>query len=83
MAKKVTIYTSNDCAYCGMVKQYLQMKGHHFDEVNIEDDPSRQQEMIQMTGQARVPVTVITNDDGTQDVTIGYNVSRLASALTA
>lgn len=66
-----------------MVKQYLQLKGHNFDEVNIEDEPSRQQEMMQMTGQARVPVTVVTNDDGTQDVTIGYNVARLASALTS
>ncbi len=81
MSKRVTVYTSNTCAYCPMVKQYLYMKGHNFEEVNIEDDPGAQQEMIQMTGQARVPVVVVTDDDGSQDVTVGYNVGRLASSL--
>lgn len=81
MSKRVTIYTSNNCAYCGMVKQYLSLKGHTYDEVNIEEQPGRQQEMIAMTGQARVPVTVITKEDGSQDVTVGYNVGRLASVL--
>jgi len=81
MVKEVTIYTSNNCAYCGMVKQYLGLKGQKYQEINIEDQPERQEEMISMTGQSRVPVTVITKQDGTQDVTIGYNVSHLASAL--
>ena len=81
MVKDITIYTSNSCAYCGMVKQYLSLKGQNYSEVNIEDDPMRQKEMISMTGQNRVPVTVVTKTDGTQDVNIGYNGGKLASAL--
>ena len=81
MVKNITIYTSNNCAYCGMVKQYLQIKGQNYDEINIEEQPDRQPEMIDMTGQSRVPVTVVTRVDGSRDVTVGYNVSKLASAI--
>lgn len=81
MAKNITVYTSNSCAYCGMVKQYLKMKGADYSEVNIEEQPDRQAEMINMSGQARVPVTVVTKDDGSQDITVGYNLSKLSSAL--
>jgi len=81
MVKDITIYTSNNCAYCGMVKQYLGIKGRSFSEINIEEQPEKQEEMISMTGQNRVPVTVVTMQDGSQDVTVGYNVSKLASAL--
>lgn len=81
MVKDITVYTSNSCAYCGMVKQYLKLKGRDYQEVNIEDQPMRQSEMISMTGQTRVPVTVVTKTDGSRDVTIGYNISKLASAI--
>lgn len=79
--KKITIYTSNNCAYCGMVKQYLQMKGADYSEVNIEDNPDRRQEVIEMSGASTVPVTVVTSQDGRKDVTIGYNLGKLSSAL--
>ena len=81
MPKNITIYTSNNCASCGMVKQYLAMKGTTYDEINIETQPEKQQEMIALTGQMRVPVVVVTKDDGTQDVSIGYNLGKLSAAL--
>jgi glutaredoxin len=82
MSNKITIYTSNTCAYCGMVKQYLKMKGKNYSEINIEDDPARRQEMSEITGgQMNVPVTVVTKDDGSQNVTIGYNLGKLSSAI--
>jgi glutaredoxin 3 len=83
MVKNVTIFTSNQCAYCGMVKQYMDLKGQSYNEVNIEEQPDRQNEMISMTGQNRVPVTVITKIDGSQVVSVGYNITKLASALNA
>ena len=82
MAQNITIYTSNTCASCGMVKQYLGIKGASYDEVNIEEQPDRQAEMINMSGQSRVPVIVVTKDDGSQDITIGYNLGKLASAIS-
>ena len=82
MTKNITIYTSDTCGQCHMVKKYLGMKGHNFDEVNIDQQPEKRQEMFNMTGQARVPVTIVTKTDGSQDVTIGYNLTKLSSAIS-
>ncbi|MDX1766369.1 MAG: glutaredoxin family protein [Candidatus Saccharimonadales bacterium] len=81
MPKNITIYTTNNCAYCGMVKKFLSMKGQSYDEVNIEQNPERQKEALEVSGALTVPVTVITKQDGTQDVTVGFNAGRLASAI--
>lgn len=81
MPKDITVYTSNNCAYCGMVKQYLQLKGANYSEINIEEQPEHQEKMMSISGQSRVPVTVVTKADGTQDVSVGYNLAKLSSAL--
>jgi glutaredoxin len=81
MAGEIVIYTTNDCAYCGMVKRYLKMKGRKYVEINIQENPVKQKEMIEISGQMRVPVTVVTRKDGSQDIAIGYNITKLAEAL--
>lgn len=81
MTKKITIYTTNNCAYCVMVKKYLTMKGMTYEEINVEQHPERRQEAITLSGAMTVPVTVVTKVDDTQQVTVGYNPSSLASAL--
>ena len=82
MAKKVIIYTSNTCGQCKMVKKILAMKGHSYDEVNIDESPNRHQEILQLSGQQRVPVTVVQDDvTGSQSVITGYNPSQLMPAL--
>ena len=82
MAKKVTIYTSNTCGQRKMVKKILVMKGHSYDEVNIDETPDRHQEILQLSGQQRVPVTLIQDDTtGAQSVITGYNPGQLMPAL--
>lgn len=82
MAKKVIVYTSNTCGQCKMVKKILTMKGHAYDEVNIDVMPSRHQEILELTGQQRVPVTVVQDDTtGAQSVITGYNPGQLMPAL--
>lgn len=81
MAKNITIYTTNTCAYCVMVKKWLSAKGHSFDEVNIDTEPHRQAEALAVSGALTVPVTVVTKEDDSQEVVIGFNLSRLAPAL--
>lgn len=82
MVKNITIYTTNTCAYCPMVKKWLNMKGHSYDEVNVEAHPERQNEAYQLSGQLAVPVTVITKTDDTQEVVVGYNIAQLAPAVS-
>ena len=82
MAKKVIIYTSNTCAQCKMVKKILAMKGHQYDEVNIDESPDRHAELMQLSGQRLVPVTVVQDDTtGAQSIITGYNPSQLMPAL--
>ncbi len=81
MAKDITIYTTNTCAYCVMVKRYLNAKGHTYNEVNIDQEPDRQQEALAVSGALTVPVTVVTREDDSREVVVGYNLSKLAPAL--
>ena len=64
-----------------MVKKYLSNKGLSYDEVNLEDHPDRQAEALQMSGALTVPITIVTKQDNSQEVVVGYNLSRLAPAV--
>jgi glutaredoxin 3 len=81
MPKNVTIYTTNTCAYCVMVKKWLNAKGHAYEEVNLDTNPERQAEAMQLSGAMTVPVTVVTKQDDSQEVVVGFNLSRLAPAV--
>lgn len=81
MAKDITIYTTNTCAYCVMVKRWLQSKGMQYNEVNLDENPDRQQEALELSGALTVPVTVVTKQDDSKQVVIGYNLQQLAPAI--
>ncbi len=81
MAKDITIFTTNTCSYCGMVKRFLDMKGMKYDVVNLDENPERQAEVMRISGALTVPITVVTKQDDTQEVVVGYNLSRLAPAI--
>jgi hypothetical protein len=82
MVKNITIFTTNTCAYCVMVKKYLSNKGVGYDEVNLDQNPERQAEAQRLSGALTVPVTVVTHQDDTQDVIVGFNLGRLAPAVS-
>jgi glutaredoxin 3 len=81
MAKNITIFTTNTCSYCVMVKRFLDMKGKTYDVVNLDDNPERQAEAQAISGALTVPITVVTKQDDSQEVIVGYNLSKLAPAI--
>ncbi|HEV2403144.1 MAG TPA: glutaredoxin family protein [Candidatus Saccharimonadales bacterium] len=81
MVKNVTVFTTNTCAYCGMVKKWLGTKGVGYDEVNLDQFPDRQAEAQRLSGALTVPVTVVTHHDDSQQVIVGFNLSKLAPAI--
>ena len=81
MPKNVTIFTSNTCGYCQMVKKYLGSKNVGYEEVNIDEHPERQAEAMALSGAMTVPVTVVTKDDDSKEVIVGYNLAKLAPAV--
>jgi glutaredoxin len=82
MVKNITIFTTNTCAYCAMVKKFLDMKDHKYDVVNLDEQPERQAEALALSGALTVPITVVTKEDDSRDVVIGWNPSKLAPALS-
>jgi glutaredoxin 3 len=81
MAKNITIFTTNTCSYCVMVKRWLQAKGHDYEEVNLDADPARQKEAYELSGALTVPITVVTKTDDSREVIVGYNLAKLAPAV--
>ncbi len=81
MTKNITIFTTNTCSYCVMVKRFLDMKGKNYDVVNLDDNPERQAEAQAISGALTVPITVVTKQDDSQEVIVGYNLSKLAPAI--
>jgi glutaredoxin 3 len=81
MVKNITIFTTNTCAYCAMVKKYLDAKGHGYDVVNLDDNPERQAEALKLSGALTVPITLVTKEDDSQEVIVGYNLAKLAPAV--
>jgi glutaredoxin len=64
-----------------MVKKYLGAKGHTYEEVNLDQNPERQAEALSLSGALTVPVTVVTKEDDSQEVIVGYNLAKLAPAV--
>lgn len=81
MTKKITIFTTNTCAYCVMVKKYLDGKGITYEVVNLDEQPEKQAEVYAKSGALTVPVTLVEKEDNSEEVVIGFNLPRLASVL--
>jgi glutaredoxin 3 len=81
MAKKITVFTTNTCAYCAMVKKYLDGKGINYHVVNLDEQPDKQAEVYAKSGALTVPVTLVEKEDSTEEVVVGFNLPRLASVI--
>jgi glutaredoxin len=79
--KKITVFTTSTCAYCGMVKKWLDAKGVAYNVVNLDEQPEMQKQVFEKSGALTVPITLIENDDSSEEVVIGYNLARLAAVV--
>lgn len=77
----ITVFTTNTCAYCKMVKQFLTLKGKDYKVINLDDNPEKRQELFEKTGAMTVPITLIDRGNGMEDIVIGFNRARLAEVL--
>ncbi len=77
MNKKVEIYSTANCHFCHMAKEFFQASGVEYTDYNVGTDPEKRAEMVEMTGQMGVPVIVI---DG-KDAVIGFDQKALTKLL--
>ncbi|NLY80564.1 MAG: glutaredoxin family protein [Lysinibacillus sp.] len=75
--KNVTVYTTNSCPFCVMVKNFLNAQNIPFKEVNVEANPQMMIELMNKTGQMGVPQTEI---DGKW--VIGFDPNGIMKALS-
>ncbi len=83
MSKNITVYTTTQCAYCLMVKKYLESKGEEYNVVNLDEQPDQREKVHAISGSLTVPVTVIEKESQEPVVTVGWNPSKLSAALAA
>ena len=72
----ITVFTTNTCAYCKMVKQYLTLKGKEFEIVDLDENPQKRQELFEKTGALTVPITQVGDE-----YIVGWNRSKFAEVL--
>ncbi|MED3573093.1 glutaredoxin family protein [Cytobacillus praedii] len=56
---QITVYTTNTCPYCVMMKNFLKDQGLPFKEVNVQMDQIAADRLVAATGQLGVPQTEI------------------------
>ena len=78
---KVTTYSTTTCPYCKMEKDYLDSKGVKYENVFVDQDSDKAQEMMDISGQLGVPFTVIEKDDGTEEKILGFDKEKLNEVL--
>ena len=71
---KITVYTTEPCAYCARVKGLLHSRGLEFAEVNLSKDPEGRVELAAKTGMMTFPQVIV----GGQLVG-GFNETRAAA----
>ncbi|NQT46061.1 MAG: glutaredoxin family protein [Candidatus Omnitrophica bacterium] len=74
--KNVTVYSTQTCPYCKMVKEFLKENGVAFKEVDVAADPKEAEALVARTGQMGVPQIDI---DG--DVVVGFDKDKLKKKL--
>jgi glutaredoxin 3 len=74
--KRVKIFSTPTCPWCKRAKQFLDLQGIKYQELNVADDKSAREEMINTTHQMAVPTIMID-----ADFVVGYNEKALKEKL--
>lgn len=72
----VSVYSTQSCPYCTMVKNYLREKQVPFTDYDVGRDQHKAQEMVRKSGQMGVPVVDINGR-----IIIGFNRPEIDRAL--
>jgi len=76
MSKKVIVYSTPNCGYCVMAKEFLKANKVEYKEIDVSEDEKAAQHMIEKSGQMGVPVIEI---DG--KMVVGFVKPAIKKAL--
>ena len=60
--KKITMYTTEPCAYCRQAKALLAKRGLPYDEINLAKDAGGRAELAARTGMMTFPQVIIGDE---------------------
>lgn len=80
--KNVTIYSTATCGFCKMIKSYLSDKGIKYEVKMADEDQAIAKELYAKSGQLGVPFTVISDDDGKEELILGFDRQKIDAALS-
>ncbi len=78
---KIKIYSTTTCQFCKLEKAYLDSKGIAYENIMVDQDPEKAQELIDLSHQMGVPFTVIETDDGKVENILGFNKPKIDALL--
>ncbi len=78
MKPEITVYSTNTCPYCDMMKSFLQQNQIEFTEVNVQADAAAAQKLVETTGQMGVPQTNINGQ-----WVLGFDPERVMELVKA
>lgn len=78
---KITIYSTNSCAYCNMLKRWLDQQSIEYTTYNVDENPIAAQNMVRLSGQMGVPFSTIETDDGQTVNILGFDRSKFIKTL--
>ena len=73
---KITIYTTPECAYCKLTKDFFRQNNISYEEKDVSVDDETREEMAAKSGQLGVPVIDI---DG--KIVVGFDESAIKKLL--
>jgi len=74
--KRVVVYTTPTCSWCGAVKSYLKKNNISFKEIDVARDEKAGQDLMRRSGQSGVPQTEI---DGR--IIVGFDKPKIDAVL--
>lgn len=81
---RVTVYTTKTCAYCAVVKRWLNLKNVKYHVIELDDDPKLRATISRLAGATTVPITLVERYDlpegNGMTFIVGYNPGKLAEA---
>lgn len=79
--KNIKVYSTPTCPHCVLLKQYLEDNKIPFVGFDVSTDQEKAQEMIEKTNQRGVPAIVVTDENGKEEIIIGFDEERLKEVL--
>lgn len=78
---KITVYSTKTCAYCTMLKRWLDEKSIEYTSYNVDENPIAAQNMVRISGQMSVPFSTVELDDGKTENVLGFDRNKFEAVL--